>query len=328
MKKYLFEIIFCFLLPLALIAGVAEYSIRKIPNDYAYKNHWMQEHSSEIQTLCLGPSTIFYGINPAFLSKKGFNAAYLLQSMNYDCFIFNKYLDQMDALQYVIIGIDSPAWNLEKGPEWWRAISYSIYYGCNYHEHEIKYNYELSPHNFTTLEKSWDGILNLLHLKKTSYLTVNEQGFGTNYSFKKRATNWDNGAERADLLNEVIKPMFQSHEIDKNADFLREICQKCLERDVKVLLLNTPVYQTYRNHINPQIITERDYFCESFAETFPNVYYINYADDARFTANDFYDGNHLNEYGAQKFTSIIDSVINRLADDQYFSAVNHPHIPK
>ena len=92
MKKYLINILLYFILPILTIGVVWEYSIRSIPNDYAYKSKWLNNNADSIEVLYLGPSTIMYDIDPSFSKLKGFNAAHVSQSIKYDHFIFNKYI--------------------------------------------------------------------------------------------------------------------------------------------------------------------------------------------------------------------------------------------
>src|SRR5690554_4833886 len=106
MKKYLFEMFFVFLLPISLIAVIAEYSLRKIPNDYAFKNQWLTENSHDVEVLALGASSILHDINPHYLHNKGSNGGHLSQSLKYDHLTSHKFIDQMPSLECVIRGID------------------------------------------------------------------------------------------------------------------------------------------------------------------------------------------------------------------------------
>lgn len=311
MKKYLFETIFYFLLPLTFIAVVAEYSIRKIPNDYAYKSKWMQEHSNEIQTLCLGPSSVFYDINPVYFSEKGFNAAHVSQSIKYDHFIFNKFLPQMDALQNVIIGIDywSPYGTMEESAEWWRVKYYHIHYACDYHKKEKKYNYELYFHNAGVFGIAFKGLLNLLKLREETHLTVNEYGYGENYTLSNRTADWDEGKPEALRHNQLISESVSLNKITENKAYIEDICKKSAEHGIRVFLINTPLRPSYYNNLTPEFLAEGKEFSSSFAREFKNVSYLDFSTDDRFSEEDFYDSIHLNETGSKKFTLLMDSIM-------------------
>ena len=310
MKKFIFEIIFYFLLPLTVIAVVAEYSLRSVPNDYAYKNDWLEENAQAVNILCLGPSTVFYDINPVYLDKVGFNAAHVSQSIKYDHFIFNKFYEQMDSLQYVIIGIDpwTPHGTMEDNDEWWRVKYYSIHYGCDYHKGERRYNYELHIHNLRVFKEAFRGLLTLIGLKNESHITVNSLGYGTNYTLKERAPNWNDGKPEALSHNNLIKESLKLNEIVNNREYITDISNKCKERNIEVILICTPLHNSYFDNIDEEYVKDRNDFCNSFANQFDNVSFYDFSDDKRFSEDDFYDFNHLNENGAKKFTMILNNI--------------------
>lgn len=311
MKKYLSEIIFCFLLPATLVAVVAEYSLRKIPNDYAFKSQWLTRNSHDVEVLALGASSILYDINPAYLSKNGFNAAHFSQSLKYDHFIFNKFIDQMPSLEYVIMGIDfwTPFGDIEETSEWWRVKYYNIHYGSKLYRWEGKYNYELYFHDISTFKRAANGFLTLLGLKDETRITINDRGHGLHYSFNNRATEWDNGEYEASRHNSLISEALEGNQVDQNKRYVEDIIRKSMDKNVKVLLVNAPLYQSYRKNQNKEFVNQHRDFCNYFAEEYDNVLFYDFSDDSRFTEDDFYDANHLNDRGTKKFTMMVDSIL-------------------
>lgn len=311
MKKFLLNSLFYFILPLMLIFAISEYSLRSLPNDYAYKSNWMNKNCQNIETLCIGPSIILYDINPEYLSTKAFNAAHLLESVNYDYFIFNNYIDKMDSLKHLIIGIDY--WTLfcelEESPEWWRAQDYFIYYDCNYHKNQFKYRYKFHHPTVETLKNAQNAFLTLLGKREDSHLTVNELGYSTKYAFNNRKANWDNGIEEAALHNSFINTNIDKAHIIESGIYIYDIISKCESKNIQVLLINTPVYDSYITNTNPKYVEVKNEFCRYFDEHFSNTRYFDFTNDSRFTGDDFYDSNHLNDEGAKKFTLIVDSII-------------------
>ncbi|HCB88638.1 MAG TPA: hypothetical protein DEP71_05060 [Porphyromonadaceae bacterium] len=311
MKKYLIEIVFYFLLPAALIVVVAEYSLRKIPNDYAFKNQWLTQNSHTVEILALGSSSVMHDVNPRYFHKKGFNAAHLSQSMKYDHMIFNKFIDKMPLLEYVIMGVDywSPFGSLEDSPEWWRVKYYNIHYGSKYYRWEGKYNYELYFHNIGTFKRAANGFLTLLGLKKESHRTVDDAGYGVNYTLERRPEGWDNGKEEALRHNEMVSRAIDADYMALNKKYMEEVILKSAERGVKVILVNMPLYKSYVNNQNRVFLNQQKDFCHRFAEKYGNVSYYDFSEDQRFSEDDFYDANHLNNVGAKKLSLILDSII-------------------
>ena len=311
MKKFLTEITFIFFLPILCIAVVAEYSIRAIPNDYSYKNQWMENNCKNLNILCLGPSSVYYGINPKYFDKKSFNGAHVSESLNYDNFIFNKFIDQMDSLQYLVLDIDywSPFSSLETGQEWWRATYYNIYYGCKKHRGEIKYNFEMAIHNFSTFKKAGQGFLNVIGFQNISNNNITKLGFGTNYSQKNKILDWNNGKNQALNHNNWIKEQEHFNLVNKNKTYLNEILKKCASKNIRVLMISTPTCNSYRENLNVNYLKRKNDFCNSFVASFNNVSYLDFSSDKSFIDEDFFDGSHLNEIGAKKFTGLINQKI-------------------
>ena len=306
MKKYLIEIGLYFLLPLVLMGAVAEYSLRKIPNDYSFKNQWLTQNSKDVEILVLGSSSVLYDINPEYLHKKGFNAAHLSQSLKYDHFIFNKFIDQMPSLEYVILGIEywSPFGEIEDSPEWWRVKFYNIHYGSNFYKWQGKYNYEIYFNNAA------NGLLTIMGLKNENRRTVNDMGYGANYTSDKRQVDWDNGELEANRHNSLIRHAIDKNNITHNRQFVNDIIKKCEKRGIKVLLINLPLHTSYRNYQKQELINIQKDFCEAFDEQYDNVLFYDFSSSTYFAESDYYDANHLNEIGSKKFTLMLDSIIN------------------
>ena len=78
------------MLPIFVFVGGAEYAVRQIPNEYKYKNDWMDQHAEEVETLIMGSSHAMFGINPAFIDGVAFNLGLPSQSLKYDLFLLHK----------------------------------------------------------------------------------------------------------------------------------------------------------------------------------------------------------------------------------------------
>jgi hypothetical protein len=294
------------------MGAIAEYSLRKIPNDYAFKNQWLTQNSKEVEVLALGASSVLFDINPYYLNKNTFNAGHVSQSLKYDHMIFDKFTDNMTSLEYVIMSIDywSIFRELEDSGEWWRVKYYNIYYGSNFHKWEPKYNLEIYFHDINTIKRAARGFLTLMGIKNETHRTVNDQGYSVHYTLENRPKEWDKGAYQASLHNDLITGADLDDVIKQNKQFVKEIIEKCAEKNVKVILLNLPLYKSYRENLKNEFKYQQKSFCEYFAQNFPNTSYYDFSDNPIFTEDDFYDFNHLNEIGSKKFTLMLDSIIN------------------
>lgn len=306
MKRFIIRTVLLIIVPLLLGIVLCEYYLRKIPNDYSYKNEWLSNNAGSIRVLNMGSSHAYYGIEPSQFSCKAFNAAHVSQSIKYDHFIFSKFVNEMDSLEVLVLPVSYGSFlgfGPENGIEDWRVKYYSIYYGCKYHRFEPKYNLE---------------VYNDLHLKnvlysilgKASHRRCNELGFGTSYKLENRPEDWKERGTTA--AKRHTRRKIDSIIMEKNIRLVEEIVDKCVEKKAQVIILTTPTFLTYRENLNREQLKLMEDCCNSFVEHYDNVFYLNLLADERFCEDDFFDADHLNEFGAAKLTLILQQTIDTL----------------
>ena len=306
MKRFIIRTVLLIIVPLLLGIVLCEYYLRKIPNDYSYKNEWLSNNAGSIRVLNMGSSHAFFGIEPSLFSCKSFNAAHVSQSIKYDHFIFSKFVNEMDSLEVLVLPVSYGSFlgfGPENGIEDWRVKYYSIYYGCKYHRFEPKYNLEV--YNGLQFDKVWNSIL-----CKADHRTCNELGFGTTYKLENRSEDWkESGATAA---KRHTRAKIDSSIMEKNIRLVGEMVDKCVEKKAQVIILTTPTFLTYRENLNREQLKLMEDCCNSFVEQYDNVCYLNLLADERFCEEDFYDADHLNEFGAAKLTKILQQTIDSL----------------
>ncbi|NLV53944.1 MAG: hypothetical protein GXY64_11885 [Bacteroidales bacterium] len=298
MKKFLLKI-FIFSLPWLILLALAEVYVESLPNIARYKHSWMLQHGDEVTTLILGHSHTLYGVRPDVLGKGTFSLAQQSQSLRYDAYLLKHY--PLKNLRKIILPFSySSLWeDFEHQPgEKYQAMRYRIYMDCDIHPRISWYGFEIMSMPavreklkslYTPAQNGWDSL-----------------GWGNDYTLQTREKPWDNGkirAEKNTYKDTSIIPL--------NEGFLREIFEECRKRDIKVILLNTPVSPNFRKwedrrqvNINQQILSE-------LLKTYPEVDYLDWEDDPRFCDEDFYDGDHLNSEGAKKLTRFIKSEMSK-----------------
>ena len=300
MKRFLIQVIFIVVLPLISVLGLCEYVLRIVPNDYSYKHQWMTEHPDDIKILTFGSSHGYYGLRPDFFLKTAFNLAFVSQSIKYDKFLYEKYATNCDSLECIILPISyfSLRSNLETSQESWRIKGYCIYMGCNYHGINPIYNLEI-------LTKS-----KLLHMKdallqQLNYRTCDTLGFCLNYKKEYRAQNWQSTGLTACTRHSKGK----KENLETNLQDLEWIIQDCQKRDIKVILLTTPTFHTYYDVLNQDLVIEREKICNSLVQKYNHVIFLDWLKHEQFNEDDFFDADHLNEFGAEKLTKMLDEYI-------------------
>ena len=308
MKRFLKAIIL-FLLPVICGFVLLEYGMRNVPNSYSFKKNWLDINISSVRVWSFGSSHGLYSISPRYFSKPAFNSAHVSQPLKYDAFIFEKYIEHADSLEWVILPVSyfTLTSKMEDGEEWWRIKNYCIYYDCPYHEWEPKYNIEIigNPLSFYKQIKR----VGRYWIKGMDDNSCDSLGLDLGYSKTKRSEEWYmNGEQRVKYHTNNLqekKPVIQ-----ENIGYLEKIIKKCEEKNVSILLLTTPVYSTYYESVDSAQYSLMTETCEEMAQKYNNVQYLNLFKDDRFVEDDFFDADHLETEGAAKLTKILNEYIS------------------
>ena len=288
-----------FSLPILLVAISFELLLRRIPNDYQYKKDYLDKNSKSIQTLFLGSSHSYFGINPEFTQSKSFNASYMSQSYKYDLKILKKYDGKWDSLKCIAIPVSyfSLFWNLETGIESWRTKNYMIYYGFNCSANVKDYSEFLS----NTFKVNFLKLYSFYWVKQNT-INCTDLGFGLDYNSKYKKELIKSAAERAKVHTAKDFEFF-----NQNKEYLTQIVQFAKARNIKIVLYTPPAYSTYVEKLDKKQLDYTIQTAEELQKNYKNVTYLNFMTDKRFQENDFYDVDHLNEIGAKKLTLLVDS---------------------
>lgn len=292
-----------FLLPILLFLIGFELLLRRIPNDYTLKRNYMDEHSKNIEVLVLGSSHSYYGINPSYFSQHAFNAAYISQSLDLDLAILKRYENKWDNLKYIILPVDyfSLFTRLEDGVENWRLKNYKIYYGIQ-NESGLWDNLEIFNGKFSlNVAKAKAFFFDKVILHSLS----NENGFGQvtfNVDHKTLAASGRSAAKRHTTT------LSHNKYFDENLKTVEAILQFAEAHKAELILITSPAYKSYVAHLNPKQLLKTTHSISQLAKN--RARYYNFINDSTFTAQDFYDADHLNDKGAKKFTIKLDSLLH------------------
>lgn len=291
MKKFLSHLL-KIILPILFFFLVLEIAIRKIPNDYKLKKEYLDKNASEINTLILGSSHTFYGLNPTYFTQKTFNAAYVSQSLDLDYEILKKYDSKLKNLKTVIIPISyfSLFETLETDFEKWRINNYVLYYNL-----PNKYNF---TNNFETLNN--DIKLNVKKAVKhyifnKSFITSSDLGWGTSFNSKnKKPFNGEYTAKKHTVKNfDLFK---------ENLNTLQKTITLCKKNKISIIFITTPTHKSYYQNLNQLQLEKTTETIFQLVKKNPNCKYINLLNSEKFINEDFYDADHLNEIGAKKLS--------------------------
>lgn len=294
MKKFVFHVL-KISMPICLFLLVIEIAVRKIPNDYQLKKVYLDKNCTEINTLILGSSHTFYGLNPDYFSKKTFNAAYVSQSLDLDYDILKKYHSKFKNLKTVILPISyfSLFETLKSDVEKWRMKNYVLYYDF---QKTSGVNPTLEILN-SDIKSNLKKIIKHYILHK-SYITSSNLGWGTNFNsknkkkFKGEITAKKHTAKNFNLYHE-------------NVNTLKKIITLCKKNNTKIIFITTPTHKSYYQNVHKNQLEKTVQTVTDLVKANSNCSYLNLLQSKKFTPEDFYDADHLNEIGAKKLSLIV-----------------------
>jgi len=301
MKLFLKKTTYILFIFIIILIGI-EIIVGNIPNSYSYKNNWISKNGSSISTLAIGHSQIYDGFAPEYFNDSAFNLGNSTQTYYENYLLLQKFDNLLTSLEYLIIPIgynnvrESPDIELTN-----RITFYHKYMQLDYNPHISWYKlFEVG-----NLERAINKLIKKIFLN-TDIIGCDSLGRRSSHNLKNRRDDWyhdDYIVGHTSIKSEEGK--FYIKEID----YLNKIVEYYAKKNVKVILVSTPVSKYYRKDMS---LEQRDFFI-SQAEKISdlnNVYYLNYYNDNEFTDLDYYDSCHLNEVGAEKLTQKIYNFIN------------------
>ena len=313
MKRFLIKT-FLLLLPVVIVAVSMELMLRNIPNDSIYKKNYLDNHSKEIQILILGSSQAYFGINPDYFPQNTFNACHVSQSLDWDYEILKKYQNNFNNLKIIIIPIAyHTLWGkLEYSVESWRIKNYAIYYGIK--TKSLTNNSEILNGK---LGVNIDRINNY-YIKKNSEINYLKRGWGTGFDAEKSADELEvSGKYRAIGHLSDIHSKEKIKVFRENLEILNSFAEFCNRNDVKLLLITTPVYHSYRDNLNEEQLNTMINTMNDFAAKHNNCIYLNWHENPDFIAEDYHDADHLSGKGAKKLSEKLVQYIDSLEIFKY-----------
>lgn len=281
---------------LALMAiGLLEWGVRQLPTVYSYKNAWMERHGEGVNTLILGSSHTYFGIKPELLGDSVFNLANASQTLEYDLALLERYEPVLKNLKRVIVPISYFTFNeplLEDlAPR--HCVSYKVEMHLNVHPFLSKYNLAISDYS------GFRGKIKNI-FSPQEHNECDSLGFGLGFTLSHRDAAWESkGRFRA---GEVTHPSAtRPAEVEA---VVRQIVEYCRARGVEVVLVTTPVWHTFRENVDPEQQRNFETYTARVVEEY-GLRYFNYYASEEFGPDDFHDVDHLNDQGANHFTTIL-----------------------
>jgi hypothetical protein len=301
MEVRLIKKVLLFVFPLVLLFVYTEIKARAIvKSDLDKKKILLEAKLDSIEILTLGSSHGLEGINPKFLKKHTFNLAHSGQATYYDVKLCMKYYEKIPNLKLVILPISY--FSLTRYFINARKLDY--YQTFNIQHDSLKMDF---------LDKSVAAkilprvCLNVLLDKyvEPPYINIDKNGFLAMDSIdkNKRISN-KLGLEKKNSFESIM-----SESVRTQSEILIDtLISKLITKDIELVFITLPQYKTVSQYFNPKILKQNKDFLQKMCKKY-KCQYFDYQDDSRFAIDDFWDNDHLNYIGAEKFTKIINEEI-------------------
>ncbi|MDW3651727.1 MAG: hypothetical protein R8P61_31890 [Bacteroidia bacterium] len=300
-----FSRVMIYLSPILILMLSLEITQRKLPNDYSHKKEMLESKLGSIESLILGTSHSYMGINPSMFEGKAFNLASTAQTLYFDRFLFEKYHQDMPKLKRLILPISYSSLGTEAylNPGVFnKSYHFAYFYGSK------AFINKLAPRRFSlvslfTVKRSVDRTL-AYYQGEDDLVESDEYGWyvGDDAPKDPEASGKTTGAIHDSYYDEKLIP--------ENLNHIARIIEACKESDIEIYLVSLPMYKSYMETVKQERYELMVQKVDSLAHEY-EISYFNHTFDDRFVIGDFFDSNHLNEKGAGIFTEELIRNIDR-----------------
>jgi len=239
-KRFIRDIVI-FVVVLLILFGGAEWVAESIPNSYTYKRDYMELYGGEIKTLILGSSNAYDGLNPCVLPN-AFNLANSSQTLEDDYRLLAKYIDSMDSLRTVIVGLGYHS--LAATPEANRRMYYTIYMDLYSRWPLSRYSFELFD-----LEALTKKIIKYVVSRDVTRCDYLGQRIGHTKEAAQTGAEWWNKDVLSLVENDRFDIGYWRMEIEDNLRYLHAIVDLCNAHGVQSVIVQMPVMKEYKRRL-------------------------------------------------------------------------------
>lgn len=310
MKKALIKYSILFFIPVIGIYILLEALVLSMPANYKNSSDYYNENKNSIEIIALGSSQMAGAINPEYFNKPAICLASSSQHHKLDFTIFKQLQLESKKTKYVIIELSPNHLNLPHNTKsFWKNSVYLKYFNVNAFERETYFKDELI---YISNPDLYSKKMMEYYLLKTDNTKLNKYGYNLNVSesiFKKYDFDEIEISKLKTNSNQLENPEIFKH----NTAYLFSMLNYYKENNIHPIICTLPLYKTYRNNLNANIVNRRDSIISVIKNKYPEVTFFEAEKDtATFKIYDYSNANHLNPDGAKKFTLKLNEIINKI----------------
>ena len=267
-----------------------EWVAESIPNSYTYKRDYIEQHGTQIKTLILGSSNAYDGLNPSVLPH-AFNLANSSQTLKDDYRLLAKYIDSMDSLQTVIVGLGYHS--LGATTEDNRRTYYTIYMDLYPRWPIGKYSFEVC--NSEMLIKK---IIKYAVSRDVTRCDSLGQRVGHTKQAAQSGAEWWNKDMLSLVENDKLQIADCRLEIEENTRYLHAIVDLCNAHNVQPVIVQMQVMEEYKRMLP---VEQVDLYNEVLHELDSEAVCID-ASEWKILDDGWYNATHLTKEASESFT--------------------------
>lgn len=271
---------------LLIVFGSVEWIAESIPNSYTYKRQYLEQNGAAIQTLILGSSNAYDGIDPTQLPMS-FNLANSSQTLEDDYRLLKRYIGGIGSLQTVIVGLGYHSLGAETEDN--RRTYYTIYMHLYPRWPISKYSFEVF--NLQLLTKKI--IKYAVSRDVTRCDSLGQRVGHTSAAVREQTEFWNK-----DAATLAANDKWRKESLSENAEYLHAIIALCEAHHVRPVIVTMPATDEYKDCLPPEQIALHDSAMRSLPSS---ALYID-ASDWTIPADGWYNATHLTREASVSFT--------------------------
>jgi len=299
-----------FSLPVISILLYFEFRLTPLQTVYLQKRIEFERSIKFIDTIILGSSNAFYGINPDEFQGFGYNLAFPGNGMQYDARMIEKFSRRTPNLKNVIFTINyyTLGTPYESFSQQFRSFATGQYFGIDSYVGNnslSKLLFWLEPRNFSKIALWGNNVYGLISDNYLGLVDLVEEPNGF-YNSGLASVDPSSGFGKNAALNDAT--LVQVY--NKNLSYLDTAISELKKNGVNVYVLILPTDKSYFSNLKIEKRHEMTNIITDFAVKH-SILFKDYTGDPRFNEEDFTWElpDHLNGSGARKISKIINSEI-------------------
>lgn len=295
MTRFILRTGFLLFIISAILLILEFFIVSCVKNPFSIKKNILKSNILKTETLILGNSHLYYGLNPRYFSSNVINLASRGRKIETDYFFLEENIKKIKNLNNVII-----------------PVSFYTLYGTKLSESEKRLFY-----NYFNIDKYNQGFFKNLLLNESILETFKDftywklrYGDIDSLGFRIRKNTYIQDAIGMENLKKTYNKIdtLNTRNINRNISFLNKIDSLTHHNNVKLTIIFPPYHQDFYQDFFKKIIDKEIQLVKKTLGD--NVIIIN---ATRFFEKEntfFEDSNHLNQKGAIFFSKKVDSILS------------------